>query len=364
MILFSTLVLEIDHWRPALLAAILAVLFCMPAVGADLPGYKQRIQDAHNELQGLLSYTEGVGEGNTRHIDIENRVVSDVKKSLPVSEKIEWLGSAAETDNKWLHERLDAYQSESDIEKRLAIVQEAEERVGALLAKVTELESPPVADRTKDEDKQKLGEILQREEYKIPEKNEEENFIQRWWKKFLDWLASVFPRPVVPNSPDTGSQSLGFVLQILLYVGVIGLIGFLIYRFAPLLFGLSGKRIKKKKKDRVILGERIAAEESAESLFDEAERLAREGNLRGAIRKGYIALLCELSDRKIIGLAQHKTNRDYLRDVRNKGDLFQNMNGMTSSFERHWYGFQAPEEGDWDAFRQGFRRATGTQITS
>ena len=85
---------------------------------------------------------------------------------------------------------------------------------------------------------------------------------------------------------------------------------------------------------------------------EEAERLAREGNLRQAIRKGYIALLCELSDRKLIGLAQHKTNRDYLRDVRRRHALYQNMSGLTDNFERHWYGFEKADEKDWEEFRR------------
>jgi len=351
--------------RPmAFLVALIAVSCCIPAFGAGLSEYKQRVKSANDNLKALVNYAEDVRDGEDRDVDIENNVVANIRKSLPVSEKVEWTGSTAEVDNKWLHESLDAYQGESDKVKRLAIIKEAEERVGALLVKVTELEKPPVSGRSKDEDKQKLDEILKREEYKIPDKNTEENIFQRWWREFIEWLGRVFPKPNVPDAPDTGAMSLSFVLQIIVYALVIGLIGFLIYRFAPVLFGAAGRRVKKEKKDRVILGERIAAEESAESLFEEAERLAREGNLRGAIRKGYIALLCELSDRKIIGLAQHKTNRDYLRDVRNRGELFQNMNGMTSSFERHWYGFQTPDDGDWDEFRQGFRRATGTQITS
>jgi hypothetical protein len=343
---------------------LIAGLCCIAIFGADLADYSKRLGSAHDELKALVNYAEDVRDGDDRDVDIENSVISNIRKALPVSEKIEWMASTAEVDNKWLHERLDAYQTESDKIKRLAIIKEAEERIGALRAKVKELENPPVSGRTKDEDKQKLGEILQREEYRIPEKNTDENIFQRWWREFLDWLSRVFPRPNMPDVPDTGMTSLSFVLQIVLYAAVIGLIGFLLYRFAPLLFGAAGRRVRKEKKDRVILGERIAAEESAESLFDEAERLARDGNLRGAIRKGYIALLCELSDRKIIGLAQHKTNRDYLRDVRNRGELFQNMNGMTVSFERHWYGFQTPENSDWDEFRQGFRRATGTQATN
>ena len=115
--------------------------------------------------------------------------------------------------------------------------------------------------------------------------------------------------------------------------------------------GRFGGKIKKTKQDRVILGERIGADESAFDLFSEAERLAREGNLRAAIRKGYIALLCDLSDRKIVRLARHKTNRDYLRDVRKDNSLFENMTGLTRNFETNWYGLRSTEPSDWEDFR-------------
>ena len=88
-----------------------------------------------------------------------------------------------------------------------------------------------------------------------------------------------------------------------------------------------------------------------------AQRQSGGGNLRAAIRKGYIAFLCELSDRRLIGLAQHKTNRDYLRDVRKKDALYQNMNGLTTSFERHWYGLETADEGDWQKFKENYQKA-------
>jgi hypothetical protein len=148
----------------------------------------------------------------------------------------------------------------------------------------------------------------------------------------------------------------------LLYAVVLGAIGFLIYRFAP--FFISKYRLKERgeKQERVILGERLAADETSQNLFSEAERLAREGNLRGAIRKGYIALLFELSERKTIRLSQHKTNRDYLLDVRQQNDLYQNMSGLTNNFERHWYGSDAAEEKDWDDFKEEYRKAVGSRI--
>jgi hypothetical protein len=66
-------------------------------------------------------------------------------------------------------------------------------------------------------------------------------------------------------------------------------------------------------------------------------------------------LLCELSDRKLISLAQHKTNRDYLRDVKKHKSIFQNIHFLTGSFETHWYGFARADEKDWEEFKQLYK---------
>jgi hypothetical protein len=78
--------------------------------------------------------------------------------------------------------------------------------------------------------------------------------------------------------------------------------------------------------------------------------------LRAAIRKAYIAMLCELGDRKILSLAQYKTNRDYLNAVRDKGALYTSMRQLTNMFELHWYGFVPAGEADWDEFRSGYKK--------
>jgi hypothetical protein len=160
----------------------------------------------------------------------------------------------------------------------------------------------------------------------------------------------------MPAEASSAMEPVKFVIQALIFLAVIGLIGFLAYKFLPLITKRFGAGAKEKKSDRVILGERVAAEESAHDLFAEAESLARQGNLREAIRKGYIAVLCELSDRKIIGLARHKTNRDYLRDIRKRGDIFENVAALTGSYERNWYGLRQAEQGDWDDFRDRYRQ--------
>ena len=293
----------------------------------------------------------------------ESEIPAKIRKSLPESEEIEWRGASVETNNQWLREYLLLFESEpKNSPKRRLILTSIVERLDALEQKIKELENQPTPNAAGDEDKQKLAEILRRQEYQKPDRQDESFFqklyrqLQDVYRKIMDWLESFFPRPNLSGSSTDGFASLSFILQMLLYALVLGVIAFLVYRFAPLLAGKFRRRQASEKRERVILGERIAAEETAENIFAEAEKLAREGNLRGAIRKGYIALLCGLGDRKIVRLAQSKTNRDYLRDVLDKKELYRNMNGLTLNFERHWYGFESANESDWEEFRNGYKK--------
>ncbi|CAN5344754.1 hypothetical protein BH20ACI1_BH20ACI1_27600 [soil metagenome] len=323
---------------------------------ATLAQYRENVSYA-KVLTIELLYPDAENMSAAEYLEFERGNLSEIRKALPKNEKIEWRETSIETGNQWLSDKLDNLENEAEnSSKRERILTEIYERLDAIELKLEELENPSAQTRTKDEDKQKLAEILRREEFQKPEAKIESLF-QKIVRKIKQWFAEFFPRPNLPEGSANGFQSLSFILQIFLYATVLGAIGFLIYRFAPFLTNRFRQREKEEKKDRVILGERLSENETAQNLFNQAEQLAREGNLRGAIRKGYIALLCELSDRKIIGLAQHKTNRDYLRDVRQKRELDENMNNLTNNFERHWYGFEAAETSDWEEFRQKYNKA-------
>lgn len=334
----------------------LALLFltALPALSVTIDDYRARVARAKEHVSRLLE-TVARAERGPRETSAENELVGQIKRDLPDSEKIEWPGGLAVTENSWLSQDLDAFLNEDDTTGRAVILTGANERLGAIARSAEELQKAAATDATKDRDKQKLGEILQREEYQKPQEKEESLFA-RLMRVLEDWLAQVFPRPAAMPAIGGGFGSLKFVLQIVIYSLVIGLLGFLIYRFLPGFARRRASKTKKEKADRVILGERVSGDASASDLFDEAERLALEGNLRAAIRKGYIALLCELSDRKVIGLARHKTNRDYLRDVRKRADLFENMNGLTFDFERNWYGLRPAVQQDWEDFRDRYRQ--------
>lgn len=350
--------------KPKLLAVVFVLLLSFSAFAKNVSEYRKGVEEAMADVAELIGHLYDVEEEISDPDAVYERAqIAKIRASLPGSERIEWQGTVVETSNQWLNEKLDNFSTEKfDSANRKAILMEISERLDSLLLKLKELEAPTVAGRAKDEEKQKLSEILKREEYQKPEEKQKSLF-EKWYDAFIKWLEEIFPRPQMPTSSpnSSGVGSLSLILQILLYAVVIGIAAFIIYRFAPFFINKFKKREKREKKDRVILGEKIAASEDSSTIFDEAENLARQGNLRDAIRKGYIALLCELSDRKVIGLAHYKTNRDYLRDVRKKEEIYENMNGLTVSFEKHWYGFESPDEEDWSEFRQKYQKTVSAK---
>ncbi len=327
---------------------------CLPGVifSVTLDDFKRRVDD----VAATAAEVELLDSIDDRDQENWRLLVERIRREFPPSENVEWSGGMVEVSNSWLLEKARAVEQESDMKKRQPIVSSIREYLSAVSFKLNELDRISSDGRTKDEDKQKLAEILRREEYQEAQQAGESVF-QRWLREILEWLANLWPKPQVPSGGFSGMESFVYVMRILLYIGLAAVIGFLIFKVVPLLFPNLKRTAKLKKENRVILGEHIAENENASDLFREADRLAREGNLRGAIRKGYIALLCDLSDRKVIGLARHKTNRDYLRDVRTRRELHPRMKVVTETFERHWYGFQESGEQDWTRFRDEYDQA-------
>lgn len=330
------------------------VLLPAAARAVSVTEYRSNIHQI-NRLLSSVSFEENLS--NAENIANQQEIFKQIRAKLPPTEKVELqAGTPFEINNQPLLEKLKEIEGEAyDSPKRRGMINEVSENLSALEKKLQELESQSLSKLTKDEEKQKLAEILRREEYRKPEVKE--SLLQKLWREFWEWFFSMFPEPKTgPNRMGDFQGFSNFLVAIVLVL-VLGGLGFLIYKFAPaLMTRFNVRREKPDKKSRVILGETLGEDETSQNLFSEAERLAREGNLRAAVRKGYIALLCELSDRKIIGLARHKTNRDYLRDVRSRKKLFQNMDTLTGSFERHWYGFEPPEQQDWDEFRSKYKQ--------
>ncbi len=346
--------LSVAMWFPVFAGAIFAV---------NVSEYKKSVENAITELEVILYVDADNLSENEQKAEIQTSL-QNIRKNFLAINKVEIDGVSVEVDNARLGKKLaDIDNQKAENVTREDLLNEAIDDLTTLVQKLDEVEKQKPGNRAKNQDKLKLQEILSRNEYQkaVKEEEKEKSAIQKWWesiqKAFMEWLTSLFPeRPEIETPSSDSLGSLSIFLQVLIVAIALGIVGFVIYKFAPFLFGIKRKE-KKERKTRVILGETILADQDSADILSDADLLAQNGDLRGAIRKGYIAFLCELSDRKIIGLAQHKTNRDYLRDVRKDKPLHQNMNVLTGSFERHWYGFSNADEQDWQEFRAKYREA-------
>jgi hypothetical protein len=339
----------------------LILLLHFSSFAETLTSYKKSVNAAILELTHLTNSDEGLSETEQKR---ENQICHGIiRDDLLSITKIDVDDFEVETENAWLKQKLEEVEKlDSKSEERLALLNEAIDRLNAITIKIDQAEKQDINNRTKDQDKQKLEEILNRPEFKKapPKKEEKEkSAFEKWWDEMLiklaEYLQSIMPKELSPNVNPQGMQGVATFLQVLVITLAIAIIGCLIYRFLPY-FAKFRPKAKKKRSARVILGETILADQDSSDVFAEAELLAKSGDTRGAVRKGYIAVLCSLSDRKIIGLAQHKTNRDYLFDLRKRDGILPTMKTLTNSFERHWYGFDSVSESDWQEFRTKYRK--------
>ncbi|HEV7396918.1 MAG TPA: DUF4129 domain-containing protein [Pyrinomonadaceae bacterium] len=339
--------------RPVRVGLLMAMILVCVQTGFAItfPEYRQRVKTAIHSLQSINPDQKQQLSTDDPKIPVN---VQAAREALPRKETIEWQGHEFVAENGWLDDQLkDVERSDTTASARSISLQRILERLEALDERLEEVDryQGPLANKSDARDR--LSTILQRSEYARAVKEETAiSRILRWIEKLV---ARLFPKrnPLSPSKVTTISR----FAQIFVIVIAVAALGYAIWTFAPKL--LNRRKAKKPAKDtaRVVLGERLEPDQTAADLLAEAERLARAGDLRGAIRKGYIALLVELADRKLISLAQYKTNRDYLRSIRSLTELHRNMESLTNKFEVHWYGFVPPNETDWAAFRAGYKEA-------
>lgn len=337
------------HLRRIAVAGFVLIIIAVPAHAVSFDEYRDQVKRAVTALDSLAQTDEE--ESVFDYAQRSAATVQGVRDVLPRSQTVEWDGTTFNVDNSWLHEELDKL-SHSQQAEHARILERAKERLLAVAERLN-AGMGPANGNDKAEASRKLSEILQRPEY--AQKAKGQSFLSRLLDRLLKWLRSLFPnpKPLSPGSAGIFTQ----IAQFLIIVLALGVIAYVLKLFLPRMRLARRSPKKVKQTARIVLGETLRPDQSANDLLAEAEALARRGDLRAAIRKAYIALLVEMGDRKIISLAQHKTNHDYLRAVRGNQPLYGNVKQLTDSFERHWYGFASATENDWDAFRSGYRRA-------
>ncbi|MDX6272098.1 MAG: hypothetical protein QOD28_3321 [Acidobacteriota bacterium] len=348
--------------------AFAALLFCAllgcfvvaahdTAAAASLEDYRARVSKATAAFEELHQKFNETDEVNSTELNaLERKTFQAVREALPPREKIESAGVTVEVDNRWLHEELDLYANiEADETKdRAELLLRVSERLRALDTRLAEAAQATQAARDKEAEKGRLNSILRRREYN--EQAAEETALGRVWKKFKDWLRNMMPesRPLGEGTASTFSA----IARIFVFALTAAVIIYVLWKYGARLLPQNRVRKKTKAEARVVLGERLAPGQTSADLFEQAEALARAGDLRSAIRKTYIAVLVELGERRILRLAAHKTNRDYLSALRReRAALYGDMQPLTHNYERHWYGFAPATDTDWHDFRSRCQQA-------
>jgi len=336
------------------------LLLCAVTAGAaPLAEYQERVRLAVEDLDDLsdaLAPDEDESEAQGQSETNVAALLREVREHLPPGERVEWAGGALAVDNSWLHQSLDQYEKlsgASNTEKVIALSQMAE-RLRALDDRLAEAMNAPAAARDKEAEKGRLEAILRRAEF-----NQEAargGALRRLWERFVKWLEGLLPESK-PLQPGT-VRGVSTVGRYFVYALGLAVVAAVLWFYGPRVFRRNVSHKKQRREARVVLGEQLAPEQTGADLLAEAERLAHSGDWRGAVRKAYIAVLCELGDRHIIRLAQHKTNRDYLRAIaRERAALYGDMQPLTTNYERLWYGLASADETDWTDFRARCRHA-------
>lgn len=335
-----------------------ALLLIVPATAsADTlrpEDYQRELQRAISSLKDLSDFDET--EYPNIYQEQFNKTTATIREALPEKQSVQSSDEVCEVDNTWLHTALEDFKTLTP-EKRVTRLEQLIDRLEALEQRVAYQRRASTENDNKVYTKGKLESILSRPEYVTQERGP--NALTRLIQDFIRWISQFLPGPM-KISPGRSSW-MTVVAQVLVLIVVLLVVLFVARILVRRFSGKRRKRAPKKRKARIVLGEQLKPEDTSTDLLSEAEALARQGELRAAIRKAYIALLVELGDRKVITLAQHKTNRDYLNSVRNNSVLHSNMRGLTDSFERHWYGFDEATDNDWQNFRLRYTAALQTQ---
>ncbi|MCA1566870.1 MAG: DUF4129 domain-containing protein [Acidobacteria bacterium] len=350
------------HALASFLFASLCCFIAAPqrAAAASLEDYRARVQTATTAMENLHQmFDETDDVTSPEFIALENRTFQEVRSVLPAREKIEGAGVAFDVDNRWLHDELDVYPKipADETDGRDELLLRVSERLRALhtrLAEAAVAAAAVAAARDKEAEKGRLNAILRRREYN--EQAAEDTALARVWNKFREWL-----RGLLPESSPIGEEAAGtfsVVARLFVFALTAAIVLYVLWKYGAQLLPRNRARKKVKSEARVVLGERLAPGQTPADLIEQAESLARAGDLRGAIRKAYIAVLVELGERRVLRLAAHKTNRDYLSALRReRAALYGDMQPLTHNYERHWYGFAPATDTDWRDFRSRCQQA-------
>jgi hypothetical protein len=153
-------------------------------------------------------------------------------------------------------------------------------------------------------------------------------------EKLFSWLFGV----------KTGGKIVRFLIKALPYIAIIIFV-YLIFKF---LLGIDLIRLKQQNQrytTQVYLSEdeKIIKEEDLDQLIRKAKN---NKDYRLAVRYQYLKILKWLIDNELIAWHPDKTNRDYVREIKEK-KLQSGFNNLTFIYDYVWYGNFFPNDNEY-----------------
>ena len=181
------------------------------------------------------------------------------------------------------------------------------------------------------------------------------DFDAKKWDKLTegyDFSVEVRRRDVEGSKISFGPLLLGF-LKILAILVIVGVVALILYNLLGISIAPKNKQIQKNSLGPVTL-ENIEDRLEDTDLKDFIQKALTEGNYKLAIRLYYLSVLQSLSLGKNIKWSKDKTNKDYLRELKDSPfkAAFRNV---TSIFERAWYGDRSISKDEFDDVAPEFK---------
>jgi hypothetical protein len=203
------------------------------------------------------------------------------------------------------------------------------------------------------------------EERYLQQPLERRAFDQETWAKTIDGIDYGAMRPAPPETPrppaneappEPPDSNRGELILKILSI-IIGTVAIAILLWAAL---TRGRQPRNRKLPAAESGSAIRLEEIEANLLDaDLERFIQQALQQGdyalAVRLYYLAILKELSLRKLIAWKKDKTNRQYLQELQ-ASPLAGAFRETTLIFERVWYGNRPLGEGEYRLIEPKFRQ--------
>jgi len=323
-----------------LILFVTLLLAAEATAASSLLNYEHRVVRAAEQIERIKIDKEYEEEGTTY-----------IKRLLPRSEQVEFDGREVSVDNSWLYIELDAYAAERDPQRKAAKLNEAGGRLRALDEHLRRAEDPESADVANASDK--IRDILGRPAFQPEHETAIGKFVKRVMGRIRNVVGTVYSAltRLLEKLFGASAQS-GWIANIL----VIAVIAAAILVVVLMLRRIRVPRATRKK-TRLILGEEIAADDTSRELAEAGLAAARAGDFRTAVRKLYVSLLYEMSERSLIELDESATNHEYLRKVSRFTPLAGPMRYLTDRFDYVWYGMFPSSEEDFAAYFARYQEA-------